>query len=219
MPLMPNARASAHVPQRAATEPLLVYLLPNDENWHRPLLRQQNLPNQHVHTLLPEKAHAFFLWVTLRSVTCSRVGYAVGLARGLGVPVFLATDQLGYVLQLEGRLRLPTHRDAPLIFTNREYPDPLTGYVNTMADMDVRLPPKYRMAKSSFPGLCKGCGGSYAKGDTVQRALYHGAYHLDCYSRLETPQSNNSLIFTEELVESLRKDNARLEQELAALKS
>jgi fatty-acid desaturase len=67
--------------------------------------------------------------------------------------------------------------------------------------------------KSKWGGLCRGCGGSYTKGETIAWSRVHGPWHIHCQELSKDPKERNAAMFQSAIVDALQHRCAELEQE------
>ena len=114
-----------------------------------------NLPWGHVDTRALYKAHAVFVWLGRDCLSPSTPStmYLVGLAFGLGKPVFAGAAS-GEIFDSHSFLHESFKQHVVR-------PDIRDAYETVMADLDITSPSIFSLNNAAHPGLCYGCGGSY----------------------------------------------------------
>jgi len=88
------------------------------------------------------------------------------------------------------------------------------SYERYLADMDVLKPSRFVRTEATEYCRCAVCGGNISKGQIVVRSAFRGIFHVDCHAAKFDSNNLSETVFNSRLIETLREENARLEQEL-----
>jgi hypothetical protein len=181
-------------------------------------------PFNHVPVEEAREADAVYLWMARPKVEApvwedffkgTRVMFKLGQAQSLFKPVYIGSADAPLELDFQKDLR---------VIRRKQGIGPRNAYELLMADLDVTLPEEDEVLhdqRSSAIVRCSACVSLFNVGERVTqvrnvKGLFQ--YHTDCYFRMTDPEQVNAAIFHAGLVEALRKDNAKLEAELASYK-
>jgi hypothetical protein len=73
----------------------------------------------------------------------------------------------------------------------------------------------WRKFASKYAGKCKACSGVYVTNETIMYSKSEGCMHVDCYKAVyDDPKLSANIVFSKDLIQTLRKRVADLEKEL-----
>lgn len=90
----------------------------------------------------------------------------------------------------------------------------LSSYEVNMADLDLIRPSRFYRSTATVYCRCEVCGCLISRGEAVVRSAFRGVFHIDCHEAKYDPKNLSDTIFNSRLIEALREENAKLEQEL-----
>lgn len=164
-------------------------------------------------------ADLLFWWATpsnSRSIeTWFQLGQAVALDRGI---VAVSESKLGVLISISeetGKSSEELLQRLSIDIKTAAIERGVRGsYEAHMADMDVLRPSRFFRTEATEYCRCAVCGCLISRGETVVRSAFRGVFHIDCHEAKFDPKNLSDTVFNSRLIEALREENARLEQEL-----
>lgn len=191
-----------------------VFLVGNNDDWKVDLRRgQPSLPWGHREVSDISLADICFWWAEKRTIT-GFSGVQLGLAISRALPIKIGAinrTTTNWIDQSMGSSFLSTYK-LKVVYGS----DIIDSYQRAMSDIDVRMPARFIATNVPIGSTCLACNGSFYKGEAGMYNPAVGSYHADCHKQTFDPKNISTAMFNASLIDTLRKENAELEEKLRA---